>query len=152
MWGVHSTSAYGHKRPSTHARPGVLEEPEPQVRAATVGHVAAAGPLLAQPVLGGGDTLDAAAVQFEAKEFNKNLLKRLTVELRQQLLDSESAPSKRKKKRRKKLPKTLLLSSISSRYSHVETWTSFPWPLLGSTVDAYSYVSLAGFWWCLLDS
>ena len=32
--------------------------------AAMVGYVAAAVPVLAQPVLGGGDTLDAAAVQF----------------------------------------------------------------------------------------
>ena len=41
-----------------------LQDLEPQVRAATVGYVAAAAPLLAQPVLGSGDTLDAAAVQF----------------------------------------------------------------------------------------
>ena len=45
-------------------RAGVLLDLEPRVRAATVGYVAAAVPLLAQPVLGGGDTLDAAAEQF----------------------------------------------------------------------------------------
>ena len=45
-------------------RPDVFEDPKPQVRAATVGYVAAAAPLLAQPVLVGGDTLDTAVVQF----------------------------------------------------------------------------------------
>ena len=35
-----------------------------QVRAATVGYVAAAGPLLVPPVLGGGDTLDDATVSL----------------------------------------------------------------------------------------
>ena len=34
------------------------------MRAATVGYVAAAGPLLVPPVLGGGDTLDDATVSF----------------------------------------------------------------------------------------
>ena len=43
--------------------PRLLDLPLPQ-EAATVGYVAAPVPLLAQPVLGGGDTLDAAAVQF----------------------------------------------------------------------------------------
>ena len=36
----------------------------PQGEAATVGYVAAAGPLLVPPVLGGGDTLDDATVSF----------------------------------------------------------------------------------------
>ena len=45
------------------ARPGVLKDPAPQ-GAVTVGYVAAPVPLLVQPVLGGGNTLDAAAVQF----------------------------------------------------------------------------------------
>ena len=43
--------------------PRLLDPPRPQ-EAATVGYVAAPVPLLAQPVLGGGNTLDAAAVQF----------------------------------------------------------------------------------------
>ena len=38
-----------------------------------------------------------------------------------------------------------LLLLASSRCSHVETWTLFPWPVLGSTVDTFSYVSLGGF-------
>ena len=42
--------------------PRLLDPPLPQ-EAATVGYVAAPV-LLAQPVLGGGDTLNAAAVQF----------------------------------------------------------------------------------------
>ena len=43
--------------------PRLLDSPLPQ-EAATVGYVAAPVPLLAQPVLGGGDTLHAATVQF----------------------------------------------------------------------------------------
>ena len=38
----------------------------------------------------------------------------------------------------------LTLLSWCSRLSHVEAWTLFPWPLLGSTMDANSYVSLSG--------
>ena len=34
------------------------------MRVATVGYVAAAGPLLVLPVLGGGDTLEDATVSF----------------------------------------------------------------------------------------
>ena len=49
---------------SSGTRFGVLTEPEPQEAAVTVGHVAAAVALLAQPFLGGGNTLDMAAVQF----------------------------------------------------------------------------------------
>ena len=60
-----STTAYGHRSDLSRGRgQEVLQDLEPQVRAATVGYVAAAVLLLAQPVLGGGDTLDAAAVQF----------------------------------------------------------------------------------------
>ena len=49
---------------ATGARPGVLEEPEPQGAAATVGYVAAPVTLFVPPVLGGGDTLDDATVSF----------------------------------------------------------------------------------------
>ena len=52
------------KPPLPGKRPGLPPEPAPQVRAATVGYVAAAGPLLVPPVLGGGDTLDDATVSF----------------------------------------------------------------------------------------
>ena len=54
----------GRTTASSGTRPGVLTEPEAQEAAVTVGFVAAAAPLLAQPVLGGVDTLDTAAVQF----------------------------------------------------------------------------------------
>ena len=55
----------GQKRPPPGTRPAPFAEVgEPQVRAATVGYVAATVPLLAQPVLGGGDSLDVTAVQF----------------------------------------------------------------------------------------
>ena len=41
-----------------------MKEPDAQEAAVTVDYVAAAGPLLAQPVLRCVDTLDKAAVQF----------------------------------------------------------------------------------------
>ena len=54
------------KPPLPGTRPEPLEEvSEPQVRAATVGYVAAAGaPLLAVPSLGGGDAIDDTSVHF----------------------------------------------------------------------------------------
>ena len=51
-------------------RPSPLPEVVgPQRAAVTVGYVAATTPLLAQPVLGGGDTLDTAALQFFLVQF-----------------------------------------------------------------------------------
>ena len=46
----------------------------------------------------------------------------------------------------------LLESDSCSRFSHVENWTPFPLPPLGSTLDTYSYVSLGGFWTILLSA
>ena len=51
VWRASSTTRYGDR--CLHPRGSPV----------TVGYVAAAVPLLAQPVLGGGDTLDTAAVQ-----------------------------------------------------------------------------------------
>ena len=63
-----TTRAYeGKVREVHHALRGQTLRPRgqtPQVRAATFGYVAAAVPFLAQPVLGGGDSLDVTAVQF----------------------------------------------------------------------------------------
>ena len=52
------------KRPLPGKRPGLPPEPEPQVRAATVGHVAALGPLLVVPTLYGEDSVDGTTVSF----------------------------------------------------------------------------------------
>ena len=56
------------KRPLPGMRPGLPPEPEPQVRAATVGHVAAGGglPTLAMPSLAGaaGEVVDAGTLAF----------------------------------------------------------------------------------------
>ena len=83
---------------ATGARPGVLTEPEPQGGAVTVGYVAAPGPLLVPPVLGGGDTLDDATVSF--------LLAQALLE-RQELQEMEDA-AKRREEQRLKRPHCLL--------------------------------------------
>ena len=49
---------------SAGAHPGVLKEPEVHWEAATVGFVAAPGPLFAVPVLAGGDGADRTALSF----------------------------------------------------------------------------------------
>ena len=55
----------GQKRPPPGTRPALFAEvAEPQNVAVTVGYVASTVLLLAQPVLGGGDSLNVTAVQF----------------------------------------------------------------------------------------
>ena len=49
---------------ATGARPGVLQDPEPP----TIGYVAVPGPLLAAPVLAGGDGPDASALAFLVRQ------------------------------------------------------------------------------------
>ena len=61
-WGQKQARSGGVEREVNH-EPRLLDPPLLQ-EAATVGYVAAPVPLQAQPVLGGGDTLDVAAVQF----------------------------------------------------------------------------------------
>ena len=50
------------------ARPGVLTELEPQGGAATVGYVAAPGPLLEVALMAGGDSVDGTALRFLVKK------------------------------------------------------------------------------------
>ena len=91
--GVEGVQLYAPRRPKPPLpgkRPGLPPEPEPQVRAATVGYVAAAGPLLVPPVLGGGDTLDDATVSF--------LLAQSLLE-RQELEEMVAAAKRREEKR-----------------------------------------------------
>ena len=109
------------------ARPGVLTEPEPQ-EAATVGYVAAPGPLLVVASLAGGDEVDATTVSYllkaalvkeeeeeerrkqeEQEEFNS--LYAMTVRTPQQdrrLADLYllRAKRKRKKRRKRRTPRT----------------------------------------------
>ena len=81
------------KPPLPGMRLGLPPEPELQVRAATVGCVAAAGPLLVPPVLGGGDTLDDATISF--------LLAQSLLE-RQELQETEDAAKRREETRLKR--------------------------------------------------
>ena len=69
--------------------PGVLKEPEVQLEAATVGYVAAPGPLLAVPVLAGGDGVDRTALSF---------LVRRAVEDRKREEEEKEKEKERKKK------------------------------------------------------
>ena len=50
------------------ALPGVLTEPESQGGAATVGYVAAPGPLLEVALMAGGDSVDGTSLQFLVKK------------------------------------------------------------------------------------
>ena len=50
--------------PPRWTRPAALRELAPQWGAATVGYLADPAPLVATPVLGGGDALDASALAF----------------------------------------------------------------------------------------
>ena len=111
MWGLHSTSAFGRCRPPTQL---VRSRASRAAGASSRGCRAssrsrswvAATPWTPRLCSSSWRRLscsargeeEAAKKMKEAKEFNKNLLKRLTVEGRQQLLDSGGAPSKRKKK------------------------------------------------------
>ena len=60
------------KRPLPGMRPGLPPKPEPQVRAATVGHVAAGNglPTLAMPSLAGaaGEVVDAGTLAFLTRQ------------------------------------------------------------------------------------
>ena len=49
-------------------RPGVLEEPEPQGGAVTVGYVAAPGPLPEVASMAGSDSVDGTALRFLVKK------------------------------------------------------------------------------------
>ena len=79
----------------------------PQGAAATVGYVAAPVPLLAQPVLGGGNTLDAAAVQFLLAQ---SLLQRQRDEEKAaQRLVKEAEEAKEKEERKAKFEEKMLV-------------------------------------------
>ena len=95
----------------------------PQVRAATVGYVAAAGPLLVVPSLAGGDSVDGTALRFllkqtlalqkeeeeerrrkEVEEEGRSV--RESLERAQRVLDGAGWKRKRKKRKKKNLPKS----------------------------------------------
>ena len=92
----------GQNTPPPGTRPGVLKEPGAQEATVTVGYVAAAGaPLLAQPVLGGGDALDAVAVQFLMAQ-SLIALKKEEREEREERKEREEKEEKAKEKEKKK--------------------------------------------------
>ena len=154
-WSTRSTSAYGHKPPLQGTWPGVLLDPELQVRPATVGYVAAAGaPLLTVPSLGGGDAMDDTSVHFllemallsqeEVEQLRKTEKRKLareekerkdkelqevfvrrTAEYLQGLSQPSSSSSPRKRKRKKK---KLPKSRLLPRWSS-SSWRrgSSPW-------------------------
>ena len=102
--------------------PRLLDPPLPQT-AATVGYVAAAGPLLVVPSLAGGDSVDGTALRFllkqtlalqkeeeEKKRRRKELEEedttvRESLERAQRFLDRAGRKRKRKKRKKKKLPR-----------------------------------------------
>ena len=78
---------------SAGARPGVLTEPEVHWEAATVGYVAAPGPLLAVPVLAGGDGVDRTALSF--------LVRRAVEDRKREEEEKEKAKARKKKEAQK---------------------------------------------------
>ena len=119
---------------SAGAHPGVLKEPEVPWEAATVGYVAAPGPLLAVPVLAGGDGVDGTALSFlvqravedrkreeeEKERKKKEAQEKADLELAKrdpwwaQHLYKASSSSKRKRKKRRKR-RTARTSSLPGR-------------------------------------
>ena len=73
---------------------GVLKEPEVHWEAATVGHVAAPGPLLAVPVLAGGDGVDRTALSF--------LVRRAVEDRKKEKEEKEKEKARKKKEAQEK--------------------------------------------------
>ena len=106
------------KRPLPGTRPGLPPEPEPQVRGATVGHVAAPEPLLS-PMLAdtAAEAVDAITVHFLLKDALKHLQegkkkeeeeeRRWLAQVKAMTELSRQLPRKRKRKKRK-LPRAPL--------------------------------------------
>ena len=101
------------KPPLPGKRPGLPPEPEPLVRAVTVGYVAAQSPLLVVPSMAGGDTIDGTTLRFllehclrmktllEEEERRKEEEKEKEKE-KAARSSASSAPKRTRKKRRKK--------------------------------------------------
>ena len=112
------------KRPLPGTRPGLPPEPEPQVRAATVGYVAAPEPLLSASLLAdtAAYTVDVNTVHFLLKDALKQLRERRNMEAEEEerwmaqakamTVLSRRLPNKRKKKRKRKLPRSSSHSSL----------------------------------------
>ena len=79
---------------SAGVHPGVLKEPEVHWEAATVGHVAAPGPLLAVPVLAGGDGVDRTALSF--------LVRRAVEDRKKEKEEKEKEKARKKKEAQEK--------------------------------------------------
>ena len=104
------------KAPLQGTRPGVLLDPEPQVRAATVGYVAAAGaPLLTVPSLGGGDAMDDTSVHFllEMALLSPEEVEQLRKAERRKLAREEK---ERKEKERKEMEMQEMIARLTGEY------------------------------------
>ena len=101
-------------RPLPGTRPGLPPEPEPQVRAATVGYVAAPVPFLSAPLLAdtAAEAVDARTVHFlltdavkhlkEGRKMEEEEERRWMAQVKAMTELSRQLPRKRKSKKRKK--------------------------------------------------
>ena len=102
------------KRPLPGTRPGLPPEPEPQVRAATVGYVTAPVPFLSAPLLAdtAAEAVDARTVHFlltdavkhlkEGRKMEEEEERRWMAQVKAMTELSRQLPRKRKSKKRKK--------------------------------------------------
>ena len=124
----------GLRAPLPGTRPSLPLEPEPQVRAATVGDVAALEPLLSAPLLAdtAAETVDVNTVHFFLKDALKQLKERRNMEaeeeerwmaqVRAMTVLSRRLPRKRKKKRKRKLPCSSSHSSLGRARRRLRQW------------------------------
>ena len=131
------------KPPLPGTRPGLPPEPEPQVRAATVGYVAAPEPLLTAPFLAdtAADAMDSRTAKFLLRDALRKLEEEENWEERRKanahlkaMTELVRRVSRKRKKRRKKKtsswPRSTSTTAASSfwcahrrlRQRHVQVW------------------------------
>ena len=101
-------------------RPGLPPEPEPQVRAATVGYAAAPVPLLVVASLAGGDEVDATTVSFLLRD---NLWRTKLEEKekeRRRVLEEEEEIEKKMQALTAKLDQCVPLSAVEKQKKEEE--------------------------------
>ena len=106
------------KRPLPGTRPApVAEVAGPQVRADTVGYVAAVRPQLVGHRLKGDDGIDGTAVRFLVRKVLEEKERRQVEEKEKAAHTSASAPKRTRKKRRKrKLPRNSSCPRLAARH------------------------------------
>ena len=122
------------KPPLPGKRPGLPPEPEPQVRATTVGYVAAPEPLVSTPSLPdtAAEAVDVVTVHFLLKDALKQLKegrsleeeeeRRWMVQVKAMPELSLRNPRKRKKRRKRKLPRSSSHSSFGRARRRLRQW------------------------------